>query len=41
MNQTYEYKNTEWKQGFRAGKDVTETSRAFAQKWLSELQNKN
>jgi hypothetical protein len=40
VNQTYEYKNTEWKQGFRAGKDVTETARAFAQKWLNELQVK-
>jgi len=40
VNQTYEGKNTEWKQGFRAGKDVTETARTFAQKWLDELQNK-
>jgi hypothetical protein len=36
----YEYKNTEWKQGFRAGKEVTEMARTFAQKWLTELQNK-
>lgn len=40
VNQKYEYKNQEWKQGFRAGKEVTETARAFAQKWLSELQAK-
>jgi len=40
VNQTYENKNTEWKQGFRAGKEVTETSRTFAQKWLSELEVK-
>jgi hypothetical protein len=37
VNKTYEYKNQEWKQGFRAGRDVTETSRAFVQKWLDEI----
>lgn len=37
VNPSYEGKGTEWKQGYRAGKDVTETARAFAQKWLSEL----
>lgn len=37
VNQAYEGKRTEWKQGFRAGKDVTESARAFAEKWLSEL----
>lgn len=37
VNQAYEGKRTEWKQGFRAGKDVTEPARAFAEKWLSEL----
>ena len=40
VNPAYESKNQEWKQGFRAGKEVTEMSRAFAQKWLSELQAK-
>jgi hypothetical protein len=40
VKQSYESKNTEWKQGFRAGKEVTEASRAFAQKWLDELQAK-
>lgn len=37
VNPAYEGKRTEWKQGFRAGKDVTETARAFAEKWLTEL----
>lgn len=36
----YERKNQEWKQGFRAGKEVTEAARAFAQKWLNELKGK-
>jgi hypothetical protein len=40
VNPAYESKNTEWKQGFRAGKEVTEPARAFAQKWLNELQTK-
>ncbi|HEY6503653.1 MAG TPA: hypothetical protein VIZ28_06720 [Chitinophagaceae bacterium] len=40
VNKQYEYKNQEWKQGFRAGKEVTEPARAFAQKWLNELQVK-
>ncbi|MET0463137.1 MAG: hypothetical protein ABW007_08280 [Chitinophagaceae bacterium] len=37
VNAAYESKNREWKQGFRAGKDVTETARAFAMQWLGEL----
>lgn len=37
VNPTYEGKRTEWKQGFRAGKEVTETARTFAEKWLNEL----
>lgn len=40
VNPAYESKNTEWKQGFRAGKEVTEPARAFVQKWLNELQTK-
>lgn len=40
VNPAYESKNMEWKQGFRAGKEVTEMARAFVQKWLGELQNK-
>lgn len=37
VNPAYESKRTEWKQGFRAGKAVTETARTFAQQWLEEL----
>ena len=37
VKQEYERKPAEWKMAFRAGKDVTETTRAFAEKWLSEL----
>jgi hypothetical protein len=40
VNSAYEYKNASWKQGYRAGKDVTETARAFAKQWLVELSNK-
>ena len=40
VNPAYEAKNTEWKQGFRAGKEITENARAFAQKWLDELNSK-
>jgi predicted phage tail protein len=36
-NPAYEGKRTEWKQGFRAGREVTEQARSFAEKWLSEL----
>lgn len=36
-NPAYEGKRTEWKQGFRAGKEVTEQARTFAEKWLAEL----
>ena len=37
VNPAYESKRTEWKQGFRAGKEVTEQARTFAEKWLGEL----
>jgi predicted phage tail protein len=37
VNPAYEAKRTEWKQGFRAGKVVTEQARTFAEKWLVEL----
>lgn len=37
VNPAYEGKRTEWKQGFRAGKAVTESARLFAEKWLTEL----
>ena len=40
VNPVYESKNQEWKQGFRAGKEVTEMSRSFVQKWLNDLQTK-
>lgn len=40
VNSKYEYKNQEWKQGFRAGKEVTEPARAYVQKWLDELKAK-
>ncbi len=34
----YEAKDRGWKLAFRAGKATTETARAFAQKWLDELE---
>lgn len=37
VNPAYEGKRYEWKQGFRAGKEVTEQARTFAEKWLVEL----
>lgn len=37
VNQVYEKKPVEWKQVFRAGKEITEYARSFAQQWLSEL----
>ena len=37
VNPAYEMKRSEWKQAFRAGKDVTEASRVFAEQWLKEL----
>jgi hypothetical protein len=40
VNPAYESKNQEWKQGYRAAKEVTEMSRSFVQKWLNELQVK-
>jgi hypothetical protein len=33
----YEHKPSNWKYAFRAGKDVTETARAFARQWMAEL----
>jgi hypothetical protein len=36
-NPKYEAKNSQWKMAFRAGKEVTETARTFAQQWLKEL----
>lgn len=37
VNATYERKPAEWKMAFRAGKEITELTRAFAQNWLNEL----
>jgi hypothetical protein len=37
VNPTYERKHANWKYAFRAGKEVTETVRAFAQQWISEI----
>ena len=34
-----EAKPTEWKLAFRAGKPATDTARAFAEKWLADLQS--
>lgn len=33
----YERKNANWKMAFRAGKEVTETARTYAQQWVKEL----
>jgi hypothetical protein len=38
VNPVYEKKSSKWKMGFRAGKDVTESVRAFAQQWIKEIQ---
>jgi hypothetical protein len=37
VNPTYEGKPAEWKQIFRAGKEVTDAARKFAHQWLTEL----
>ncbi|MBC7887109.1 MAG: hypothetical protein H7Z13_04420 [Ferruginibacter sp.] len=37
VNPAYERKSTEWKQAFRAGKEVTTMAREFATQWLSEI----
>ena len=37
VNKVYEGKNSNWKMGFRAGKEVTETARTYVQQWISEL----
>ncbi|MEO5893271.1 MAG: hypothetical protein ABIQ31_23675, partial [Ferruginibacter sp.] len=37
VNTAYERKSTEWKQAFRAGKEITTMARAFAAQWLTEL----
>jgi hypothetical protein len=37
VNQAYERKHSNWKYAFRAGKEITGTVRAFAEKWISEI----
>jgi hypothetical protein len=37
VNPTYERKHANWKYAFRAGKEVTETVKTFAQQWISEI----
>jgi hypothetical protein len=37
-NEAFEGKSAEWKMAFRAGKPATDAARAFAQKWLGDLQ---
>jgi hypothetical protein len=37
VNPEYERKPSEWKMAFRAGKDVTETTRKFVAQWLAEM----
>ena len=34
----YERKSTEWKQAFRAGREITQMARSFATQWLAELE---
>jgi hypothetical protein len=36
-NQQYERKDYRWKMAFRAGKEVVEPARAFAQQWVDEI----
>jgi len=36
--EAFEAKPAEWKMCFRAGKPATDAARAFAQKWLNDLQ---
>ncbi len=37
VDQEYEYKSSQWKLYFRAGKETVNAARTFAQSWLSEL----
>lgn len=38
-NAAFEARPAEWKMAFRAGKPATDAARAFAQKWLGDLQS--
>lgn len=37
VNSAYERKNSNWKYAFRAGKEVTQTVRQFAEQWVKEI----
>jgi uncharacterized protein YaaR (DUF327 family) len=37
VDQQYEYKDSQWKLYFRAGKETVTAARTFAQNWLNEL----
>jgi hypothetical protein len=37
VNEAYENKDSRWKMAFRAGKEVVEPARAFAQQWVREI----
>jgi len=37
VDRQYESKGQRWKMAYRAGKDVVETSRAFVQAWIMEI----
>jgi hypothetical protein len=37
VNPAYERKSDRWKMAFRAGKEVVEPAREFAQKWIEEI----
>lgn len=37
VNPAYEHQNNYWKMAFRAGREVVEPARAFAQQWLAEI----
>lgn len=36
-NPVYNKKSPQWKQGFLAGKEITETARTFIQQWMKEI----
>lgn len=36
-NRAYESKSSRWKMGFRAGREVVMTARAFASQWIAEI----
>ena len=38
VNSAYEYKSSEWKKVYRAGKEVNDVARPFVANWIKELQ---